>query len=105
MKPLTDEVKQFLEENVPARERANKDKALVMLLVRRQPMFRKAIEADLISMGMLLTMVQDYTSMDRAWRKILQDNEALRGSDYEQKELLEQEVQEQLGYNVPPTRP
>lgn len=105
MKALTDEVKQFLEENVPARERANKDKALVMLLVRRQPMFRQAIDADIISMNMLLTMVQDYTSMDRAWRKLLQDNEYLRGGDYQSKDELEIDVQRELGYNVPPTRP
>lgn len=36
--------------------------------------------------------------MDRAWRKALQENPELRGSDYSDKEVLEQSKELELGY-------
>ena len=105
MKLLTEEIKDYLEAEPLARERANKDKAIVNVLLRRNPMLKKCIDMDLISRNMLVSLVQDHNSMDRAWRKILQDSPHLRGKDYENKEELERDAQAQLGYNVPPSSP
>lgn len=38
------------------------------------------------------------SSLDRAWRKMLQENPELRGTDYDDKEMLEQDKQLELGY-------
>ena len=105
MKLLRDEIEKYLEVEPRARERSNKDTAIVNVLLRRNPLLAKAIEQDLISKAMLVTFVQNHNSMDRAWRKILEERPELRGKDYNNKEELEQDVQAQLGYPVPPTTP
>ena len=43
-------------------------------------------------------MVKHNLRHDRAWRKVLEDNEHLRGRDYGDKKILEQEEQIDLGY-------
>jgi len=91
---LTDKVFNYLKSQPLFRERKNKDRGMVNLLREMYPVL-KDIDKDT-----LIGVVQDYNSMDRAWRKHLADNVWLRGTDYEQKEELEIKKQRELGYNI-----
>ncbi len=99
MKLLRKTVEQYLEVAAPFRERKNKDVGIVNLLMRRHPLLKNAVDNGLIEKQAIVTIVQEYASMDRAWRKVLEDRTELRGSDYEMKEELEHEARLQLGYN------
>jgi len=75
-------VKEYLEEEPKFRERSNKDRGIVNLLIQKHPTLSILIKEGIISKAILVEMVQEYASMDRSWRKILEENESLRGSDY-----------------------
>lgn len=77
------------------RERSKKDQGIVSLLRERYPALNG------VSVETLVACVQEYASMDRCWRKALEDHEELRGSDYDQKDELEAKKMAELGYNVP----
>ena len=89
---LKDLVKSYLEEEPLFRERKNKDRGIVHLLIDRYGLN--------LTESRLIALVQDYASMDRMWRQILQQNPELRGSDFKDKEKLEQEKQAELGYKT-----
>lgn len=95
------EVEQYLEREPRARERSAKDRALVNILLARYPGVALGIHWDFYSKEALIALVQDYNSMDRSWRKILEERPDLRGKDYDSKDELEKEAQRELGYNVP----
>jgi hypothetical protein len=82
------------------RERKNKDRGIVNLLMERYPALEKAITDKIISKELMSLIVQDYASMDRQWRKLLEEKPELRGTDYGNKEELEMEVQRKLGYPI-----
>ncbi len=88
----------YLETEERFRERKNKDRGIVNLLMRRFPHLDKAIKDGVLSKDQVIDLVQDYTSMDRAWRQTLEQQPELRGTDYDDKERLEQEKQIDLGY-------
>lgn len=95
MKYFYDKIKRLLEEKVEARERKNKNRAIAFLLVNKYPQLKE------INRETLITIVKDVNGLDRAWRKVLEDNESLRGSDYDKndnKKILQQEVMLELGY-------
>lgn len=92
-----DRVKRFLEIEPKAREWTNKNLAISHLLLdkfdgiarlkdRRQ---RRKAFAELIL---------EANNMDRCWRKVVEENPDLRGSDYNDKKILEQQAQIDLGY-------
>lgn len=87
-----EELKRYLEEEPRARERSQKDRGIVNVLLKRYP--------DLASLDktMLTEFVREHNNMDRSWRKILEENPSLRGSDYNEKTKLEQQKQIELGY-------
>jgi hypothetical protein len=85
-------IKKYLQIEPKFRERSGKDNGIVNLLIERHP------SLDKVDKRVLIEMVKDYNSMDRMWRKVLKDNEELRGSDYEDKAYLEQVTQIGLGY-------
>lgn len=89
---IYDEIKGCLERSARARERKNKNKFLAWFLEKKY----------MVSLGLnqdqLANLIVDAGSYDRAWRKILQENPELRGKDYDDKEVLEQEKQLELGY-------
>jgi hypothetical protein len=95
---IKDRIIEYLEEQPLFRERSNKDRGIVNLLSKRHKALGAAIEQGIISKEEVTRIVQDYASMDRAWRQALEHNPALRGSDYAEKERLEQEKQIELGY-------
>lgn len=82
----------FLLENKWARLRKNKNKALAVLALAKH-------QVD-IETNLLADIIVESTTLDREWRKILSDNPTLRGVDYESKDELEIEKQQELGYNV-----
>jgi len=84
------EVLQYLKEAPPFRERANKNKGIANMITKKygvQFPFDKRND-----------IIADILSFDRAWRKALEENPELQGTDYNDKERLEQQKQIQLGY-------
>ena len=96
---IKDLVKNYLKEEPQFRERKNKDRGLVNLLIDKYNLHR-AVDNDPISKELLIELFQDFSSMDRLWRQILAKHPELRGADYNDKEKLESEKQVDLGYQV-----
>jgi len=82
MRTAQEIVKQYVTQLPEARERKNKNRAI----------------ANLVFKELLPQLVKNTLTFDRAWRKVLKDNPELRGTDYDQKDDLEEEVLEELGY-------
>ncbi len=85
-------VKSLLEEQPRGRERANKNKAIAYLIRKK---YQQLFEID---NNLVADIIAEASSLDRAWRQVLQENENLRGSDYTQKDALEEVRQLELGY-------
>lgn len=86
----------YLKIHIWARERKSKDVAILNLLAENDDyrMFMCDVKTDT-----LVNFVRDYTTLDRYWRKALQDDPTLRGTDWdEDKEKLEQLKMLELGY-------
>lgn len=81
----------YLKQEPRARERKNKNRAIGNLL-------SKKYRFDFLPKQMVADMVGEVLSLDRKWRKILEENPNLRGEDYDEKVILEQEAQIKLGY-------
>lgn len=91
-------VEKYLKDDVRFRERHNKDRGIVNLLMRRYKHLDEIVRVGAITKDQLTEIVQDYASMDRAWRQALEHNPDLRGQDYDDKVMLEQQKQVKLGY-------
>ncbi len=102
---IKEQVIDYLQTEPKFRERSNKDRGQVNLLLRKYTGLAEAVEKKLISKDSLIAFVQDYASMDRAWRQALERDVSLRGTDYGQKEELMAKKQEELGYTVAPRTP
>lgn len=92
-------VKKFLEANTKARERSQKDRAIVYMLKRKYGLDTQ--ENDSVSFpdsGSLVQFCRDYTTYDRAWRQVTEKNEYLRGNDYGEKVKLVENKLLNLGY-------
>ena len=94
-------LKTIVEENLrdypQFRERKNKDDCLTDLLIKKYGL-GNLVKEGWMSRSTIKSIVQDYSSMDRAWRKCLEDHPHLRGSDYDDKDKLEVKKMEELGY-------
>lgn len=93
-------VENYLREDSRFRERTNKDRGIVNLLINRYGLHH-AIERGEITKDRIIALVQDYASMDRYWRQCLEKNSELRGSDYEDKDVFEFKKLVELGYHAP----
>ncbi len=92
MKTIQDKVKKYLEIYPQARERKNRAKAVYRILgyvVGYEPVL------DLVGFGRHWSTLQ---SINRQILKVQELYPNLRGTDYEDKERLEQEKQIELGY-------
>lgn len=98
---IKDNIKSYLEEQPLFRERKNKDRGMVNLLMRRYGGLERAIREGLLTKETITAIVQDYASMDRAWRQALEKHPHLRGTDYDEKDHLESKKLEELGYRTP----
>lgn len=87
------ELEQYLTEEPKARERCNKDRAIVNILVYKHGL----VDIDRVK---LTNFVKDYASLDREWRRLLAEKPALRGTDYDDGKKLEQEYILNAGYEV-----
>lgn len=76
-------VKNYLGTQPLARERKNKNRAIGNMLIERYPLLST------LPKSYLTDVVGDALGLDRAWRKALETNEDLRGSDYVEKEEVE----------------
>jgi len=77
-----------------ARERKNKNRAIKHILAKKYPSLRS------IDPGVLQEAVKKSQSLDRSWRKLLEENPKLRGKDYDNKQEQERVSKHRLGYNV-----
>ena len=91
---IYDEVKKHLEKAPKARERKSKNTFLAWLLHNK---YSSEMQTG-VTVDMLERIIVDASSYDRAWRQILQLEPSLRGSDYEEKQVLEEAKQIELGY-------
>jgi len=80
----------YLKVEPKARERKNKNRAIANLLIKN---YSLSIDKEL-----LITLVKEANTLDREWRKILEQNVTLRGSDYNEKEKLVDNKLKELGY-------
>lgn len=85
-----DRLKSLLKDHVWFRERKNR-------LIGISKLLKKQYNVE-IDDKMLADLICEAQSMDRAWRKVLEENPELQGSDYGDKEKLEQRTQINLGY-------
>lgn len=88
------ELIEYLKTEPRARERKNKNRAIGNLVFKKY-----GLETDIDKL-LLSDVIGEILSLDRKWRKILEENPELRGSDYGEKEVLEVEKQRELGYNL-----
>jgi hypothetical protein len=90
---IKQQIYEYLEKETRFRERRNKDRGIVNLLVMKYPVLRE------ISKDILVEVVRDYNSMDRYWRMVLdKERPDWRGSDYGTKDIVEQTKELELGY-------
>lgn len=87
--------------NIPwTRERSRRMEGITKLLTAHR-MWDETHHTS-ISLYDLTTFASNAATADRAWRDILEENEELRGSDYGEKDRLEEEKMEELGYSPTP---
>ena len=85
-------VKNYIEKEPRAKERTLRDRAMVNFLLVKYP------DLKTIKKETVIAFSQDFESYCRAWRKVLQDNPSLRGKDYSNKDDLESNKLQELGY-------
>lgn len=91
---IYEEMKGYLERMPKARERKNKNRFLATLMVRKYgSQMQTGMDADVIE-----RLIVSASTYDRAWRQVLEHEPSLRGSDYDDKVVLEQEKELELGY-------
>jgi hypothetical protein len=87
-------IKQRLTDFIWFRERTNKNFGIAKLLIRQYNLDGK------IDPKTLEDMLAEHATLDRTWRKVLQENPHLRGQDYDEKVILEQKKVLELGYEI-----
>ena len=98
---LKQTIKNYLESEPRTRERREKDRALVNLLLKRHPKLQNALEQREMTKDDLIAIVQDFDSLNRFWRMILKECPELRGSDYNDKDDLELQKAVEIGFHSP----
>lgn len=85
----------YLKQEPRARERKNKNRAIGYIVRNKYDL------VCIIDKEMMADMIGEILSLDRKWRKILEENPELRGTDYKDKDLLEEKKLQELGYLTP----
>lgn len=96
MTNVYEQMQSLLQNEPRSRERKNKGRAIRLLLIEKYPAL-KSVPKDV-----MLQAIKSMESYDRAWRKVTQENPHLRGSDYYQKNDLEDAKKAELGYRTSP---
>ena len=97
---LKTQIEYRLENDKDFRERRNKNAGIAKILMARYPGLMYAVQDGRLSNDAIVAALQDYASMDRAWRKALEERPDLRGTDYDDKDRLEAETMEELDYKI-----
>lgn len=84
---------EYLKLEPKARERKNKNRAIGNIIKKKYYSNLMQVEQ-----SRMADIVSEVLNLDRKWRLILKENPDLRGSDYKEKDILEQEKMLQLGY-------
>lgn len=87
---MKQEVLNYLEKEPRFRERSAKWRGIADLLIKKYQLD--------IDRRKLADIIADGSTADRCWRDELKNNPSLRGKDYEEKNVLEQEKIISLGY-------
>lgn len=91
-------IKEKLEKHTAFRERKDRGKYLATLSLRRYGLEQVGSTSTCLTKDELAKVCVTYETYERAWRKVLEENEHLRGSDYEEKTEKEEKVKKELGY-------
>ena len=89
---IYNDVKNYLEQEPKGRERMNRDRAMVNLLLIKYPLLKE------VPKDKLVNFAHDFESYCRLWRKVLEENKDLRGKDYDTKQVVEENYMLNLGY-------
>lgn len=92
----------YLETYQDARERKNRYRVIANFLMTDYHLRTGNEAKDNTKRVLLEEMLHDAESMNRTIRKIQQENEALRGSDYSSKNKVENDWLENNGYSKEP---
>lgn len=84
----------FIKINKKARERFFKNRTIAFVMQQKYANLKD------IPLDRLQDYIKDILTLDRQFRKILEENPDLRGKDYEYKKIAEQEYQIKLGYEA-----
>lgn len=87
---MKQEILSYLKLEPRFRERKAKWRGIADLLIEKYKLD--------IDRRKLAEIIADGSTADRSWRMALKENPDLRGSDYEDKDILEQEKMLELGY-------
>lgn len=90
---IKNEVKTLLKNQPLARERHYRARAVWAILFKRHGY-------DTINKQVFCELFAEIASIDRWIRKVQEEDETLRGDDYGDKKILEQEKMLELGYEV-----
>lgn len=88
----------YLKQEPRARERSHKNRAIGNLALKKFYPNETFYHDDKSKMA---DMIGEILTLDRQWRKILEENPELRGTDYKDKTLLEEKKLAELGYLTP----
>lgn len=89
---MYERIKNYLHTESRARERTLHQRGMVNLLLAGYPELKE------IPKDKLVDFCHDFESYCRIWRKVLEENKELRGTDYDTKEVVEQEYMLKIGY-------
>lgn len=89
---MKNEILEYLKSDARFRERKCKNKGIANLISKKYGIEIPKDKRD--------DFIADILNADRNWRKALEENPELRGSDYAQKDILEQQKEISLGYGV-----
>ena len=95
---IYEEIKSKLEGHVGFRERRFRPKYLGILALRKLGLEERFNEGRALEMEDLVEFAKTYDSYRHEYDRVLAENESLRGTDYGDKDKVEQEAQIRLGY-------
>ena len=97
---MYEEIKTKLQNFPQFRERRFRAEYLVILSLRNCGTEQKYKDNTPFTLQELTDFALKFNSYDRIWRWVLRENKELRGSDYEDKKIYEEEAELKLGYEV-----
>lgn len=87
---MKEEVLTYLKQEPRFRQRSAKWRGIADLLIKKYNLD--------IDRRKLADVIADGSTADRSWRMALKENKDLRGTDYNDKDILEEQAQINLGY-------